>query len=116
LMGADILFFPTAIGDEPAAEELDTSRLWRRAMIGHAVSNVVPVVAANRTGVEGEMPFYGHSFISDERGDLVAELGDGVEGVLDAKFDLALIRKHRATFGFFRDRRPDLYGRLAEDV
>jgi N-carbamoylputrescine amidase len=116
LMGADILFFPTAIGDEPAAEELDTSRLWRRAMIGHAVSNVVPVVAANRTGVEGEMPFYGHSFISDERGDLVAEFGDGVEGVLDAKFDLALIRKHRATFGFFRDRRPDLYGRLAEDV
>ncbi len=116
LMGADILFFPTAIGDEPAAEELDTSRLWRRAMVGHAVSNVVPVVAANRTGVEGEMPFYGHSFIADERGDLVAEFGDGVEGVLDAQFDLALIRKHRATFGFFRDRRPDLYGRLVEDI
>jgi N-carbamoylputrescine amidase len=116
LMGADVLFFPTAIGDEPEAEDLDTSRLWRRAMIGHAVSNVVPVVAANRVGVEGEMSFYGHSFITDERGDFVAEFGDGVEGVLDAVFDLEKVRKHRATFGFFRDRRPQLYGRIAEDV
>ncbi len=116
LMGADILFFPTAIGDEPEAEDLDTSRLWRRAMIGHAVSNVVPVVAANRVGAEGEMNFYGHSFITDERGDFRAEMGNGVEGVLDARFDLAQIRKHRATFGFFRDRRPDLYGRLSTDA
>jgi N-carbamoylputrescine amidase len=116
LMGADVLFFPTAIGDEPEAEGLDTSRLWRRAMIGHAVSNVVPVVAANRVGIEGDMSFYGHSFITDERGDLVAEFGDGAEGVLDAVFDLDMIRKHRATFGFFRDRRPELYGRLVEDV
>ncbi len=116
LMGADILFFPTAIGDEPEAEELDTSRLWRRAMIGHAVSNVVPIVAANRVGVEGDMNFYGHSFIADERGDFVAEMGSGVEGVLDAVFDVGQIRKHRATFGFFRDRRPDMYGRLVKDV
>lgn len=116
LMGADVLFFPTAIGDEPETEDLDTSRLWRRAMIGHAVSNVVPVVAANRVGVEGEMSFYGHSFITDERGDFVTEFGDGVEGVLDAVFDLEKVRKHRATFGFFRDRRPQLYGRIAEDV
>jgi N-carbamoylputrescine amidase len=116
LMGADVLFFPTAIGDEPAAEELDTARLWRRAMIGHAVSNVVPVVAANRVGVEGDMSFYGHSFITDERGDFVADMGDGAQGVLDAAFDLQRVRKHRATFGFFRDRRPDLYGRLVEDV
>lgn len=116
LMGADVLFFPTAIGDEPAAEELDTSRLWRRAMVGHAVSNVVPVVAANRTGREGAMSFYGHSFIADERGDLAAEMGNGEDGVLDAKLDLARIAKHRAAFGFFRDRRPDMYGRLVEDV
>jgi N-carbamoylputrescine amidase len=115
LMGADILFFPTAIGDEPAAEELDTSRLWRRAMIGHAVSNVVPVVAANRIGTEGAMTFYGHSFIANERGDLVAEYGSGDTGVLVAEFDLDAVRKHRATFGFFRDRRPELYGRLVED-
>jgi N-carbamoylputrescine amidase len=116
LMGADILFFPTAIGDEPAAEELDTSRLWRRAMIGHAVSNVVPVVASNRIGREGEMNFYGHSFIANERGDLAADFGAGESGVLTAEFDLAKVRRHRATFGFFRDRRPELYGRLVEDV
>ena len=85
-------------------------------MIGHAVSNVVPVVAANRVGVEGEMSFYGHSFITDERGDFVAEFGDGVEGVLEAVFDLDIVRKHRATFGFFRDRRPLLYGRIVEDI
>jgi N-carbamoylputrescine amidase len=116
LMGADVLLFPTAIGDEPAAEELDTSRLWRRAMIGHAVSNVVPVVASNRIGTEGDMSFYGHSFIVDERGDFVAEYGAGESGVLTVSFDLDRVRKHRATFGFFRDRRPDLYGRLAEDI
>ncbi len=115
LMGADILFFPTAIGEEPAAEELDTSRLWRRAMVGHAVSNVVPVVASNRIGTEGDMNFYGHSFISNERGDLVLEYGATETGVLVAEFDLDLVRKHRAAFGFFRDRRPDLYGRLAQD-
>ena len=116
LMGADVLMFPTAIGDEPAAEDLDTSRLWRRAMVGHSVSNVVPVVASNRTGVEASANFYGHSFITNERGDFIAEFGDGESGVLDAVFDLALIKKHRATFGFFRDRRPEHYGRLVEDI
>ena len=116
LMGADLLMFPTAIGDEPAAEELDTSRLWRRAMIGHAVSNVVPVVASNRIGTEANATFYGHSFITNERGDFVGEFGAGESGVLVAEFDLELVRKHRATFGFFRDRRPDMYGRLVEDV
>jgi N-carbamoylputrescine amidase len=116
LMGADILFFPTAIGEEPAAEELDTSRLWRRAMVGHAVSNVVPVIASNRIGTETAMTFYGHSFIANERGDLVAEFGAAETGVLVAEFDLDLVRKHRAAFGFFRDRRPELYRRLVEDV
>ena len=116
LMGADLLFFPTAIGDEPANEELDTARLWRRAMIGHAVSNVVPVIAANRIGSEGAMSFYGHSFISDERGDYVGEFGATETGVLSASFDLQKIAKHRATFGFFRDRRPQLYTRLVEDI
>lgn len=115
LLGADLLMFPTAIGDEPASEDLDTSRLWRRAMIGHAVSNVVPVVASNRIGNEGAMNFYGHSFIANERGDLVADYGAHESGVLVAEFDLERVRKHRATFGFFRDRRPDLYGRITED-
>jgi N-carbamoylputrescine amidase len=116
LMGADILMFPTAIGDEPAAEDLDTSRLWRRAMIGHAVSNVVPVIASNRIGREDDQTFYGHSFITDERGDFVGEFGAGESGVLVATFNLDEIAKNRAAFGFFRDRRPELYGRLVEDI
>jgi N-carbamoylputrescine amidase len=116
LDGAEILLFPTAIGTEPHDPGLDTSRLWRRAMIGHAVSNVVPVVAANRIGTEGDQHFYGHSFICDERGDILAEFGAQETGVIDAVLDLTQARKHRAAFGFFRDRRPDLYGRLAQDV
>jgi N-carbamoylputrescine amidase len=116
LMGAEILFYPTAIGTEPHDPDLDTSRLWRRAMIGHAVSNVVPVVAANRIGTEHGQRFYGHSFICDERGDILAEFGGDETGVLVATLDLTQAKKHRAAFGFFRDRRPELYGRLVEDV
>jgi len=116
LMGADILFYPTAIGSEPHDPGLDTSRLWRRAMVGHAVANVVPVVAANRIGDECGQAFYGHSFICDERGDILAELGPGATGAIVATLDLDRIKRHRAAFGFFRDRRPELYGRLTEDV
>ena len=116
LMGAEILFYPTAIGTEPHDPDLDTSRLWRRAMIGHAVSNVVPVVAANRIGIEHGQRFYGNSFICDQRGDILAEFGATETGVLTATLDLKQARAHRAAFGFFRDRRPELYGRLAEDV
>lgn len=116
LMGAQLLFFPTAIGSEPHDTSLDTARLWRRAMVGHAVSNVVPVVAANRIGVEHGQTFYGTSFITDERGDIVAELDREEEGVITATFDLARVKRHRAAFGFFRDRRPELYGRLVQDI
>jgi N-carbamoylputrescine amidase len=115
LMGAEILFYPTAIGSEPHDPELDTSRLWRRAMIGHAVSNVVPVVASNRIGNEGGQIFYGNSFICDERGDMMAEFGKDESGVLVATVDVEQAKRHRAAFGFFRDRRPELYGRLVED-
>jgi N-carbamoylputrescine amidase len=116
LMGADALFYPTAIGSEPHDPSLDTARLWRRAMIGHAVSNVIPVVAANRIGTEDGQNFYGMSFICDERGDILAEFGREETGVLMATLDLASARKHRAAFGFFRDRRPELYGRLVQDL
>jgi N-carbamoylputrescine amidase len=121
LMGAEILFYPTAIGSEPHDEGLDTARLWRRAMVGHAVSNVVPVVAANRIGTEGlkdglGQTFYGTSFITDERGDILAELGREEEGVITATLDLDQVKRHRAAFGFFRDRRPELYGRLVQDI
>jgi N-carbamoylputrescine amidase len=85
-------------------------------MVGHAVSNVVPVIAANRIGTECGQHFYGHSFICDERGDILAEFGASEAGVLVATLDLARAKRHRAAFGFFRDRRPELYGRLVEDV
>ncbi|WP_340313054.1 N-carbamoylputrescine amidase [Rhizorhabdus argentea] len=116
LMGAQVLFYPTAIGNEPHDPDLDTSRLWRRAMIGHAVSNVVPIVAANRIGTENGQTFYGHSFICDERGDLLAEFGREETGALVATLDIDLAKRHRAAFGFFRDRRPELYGRLTQDI
>jgi N-carbamoylputrescine amidase len=113
LMGADLLLYPTAIGSEPETPELDTKDPWQRAMIGHAVSNVVPVVASNRVGNEGGQLFYGSSFIANQRGDKVAELGRTEEGIITASFDLAEVRRNRASFGFFRDRRPELYGVLS---
>ena len=120
LKGAEALLYPTAIGSEPYDADLDTSRMWRRAMIGHAVSNCMPVVASNRIGAEGSaeaaQSFYGHSFISDEWGDLVAQFGASEQGVLVATLDLERARRHRAGMGFFRDRRPQLYSRIAEDI
>jgi N-carbamoylputrescine amidase len=113
LQGAEVLFYPTAIGSEPHEPDLDTREPWQRAMIGHAVSNVVPVVAANRTGDEGGQQFYGSSFIADHRGDKVAELGRTEEGVIVASFDLEHLRRTRAGWGFFRDRRPELYAALS---
>ena len=116
LMGAEALFYPTAIGSEPYDADLDTSRMWRRAMQGHAVSNCMPVIAANRIGAEGAAAFYGHSFISDEWGDLTAEYRANETGVLVARLDLARAARHRAGMGFFRDRRPQLSGRIAQDI
>lgn len=121
LMGAELLFYPTAIGSEPYDPDLDTSRMWRRAMQGHAVSNCMPVIAANRIGSEAEhggeaQRFYGHSFITDEWGDIVTEFGGGESGVLTASIDLARAAKHRAGMGFFRDRRPSLYTRICQDI
>ncbi|KUO50808.1 MAG: N-carbamoylputrescine amidase [Sphingomonadales bacterium BRH_c42] len=116
LKGAELLLYPTAIGSEPYDADLDTSRMWRRAMQGHAVSNCMPVVAANRIGKEGDQSFYGHSFICDEWGDVVAELGAGEAGMVLAGLDLDRAAKHRAGMGFFRDRRPQLYSRICEDI
>jgi len=118
LMGAEALLYPTAIGSEPHDASLDTRDPWRRAMQGHAVSNVMPVAAANRIGAEEAAPgkgqnYYGASFICDHRGDVVAQLGREEEGVAVATFDLDFLAKHRAAWGFFRDRRTDLYGPLA---
>ena len=115
LMGAELLLYPTAIGSEPEDPTLDTRRLWQRAMTGHAVANLVPIVAANRVGTEGGQSYYGHSFICDHFGDMLAEIPDSQEGVIVQEVDLAEAAARRAAFGFFRDRRPDLYGRLVRD-
>lgn len=115
LQGADVLFYPTAIGSEPCDAELDTHKQWHRAMQGHAVSNAIPVVASNRIGLEendgAQQKFYGHSFIADHRGELVRSFDERAEGVLVHAFDLAEIERYRADWGFFRDRRTDLYAK-----
>src|SRR5690554_2463576 len=113
LKGADLLLYPTAIGSEPAeAGAIDTQAMWRRAMLGHAVSNIAYVGAANRYGPEGDMQFYGSSFICDPRGEMLADAGRNGELVLTADMDYAWARQFRAGWGFFRDRRPDLYAPL----
>lgn len=112
LQGADVLMYPTAIGAEPQDAGLDTAARWRRAMLGHAVSNVIPIVAANRVGDEEGQVFYGTSFISDQTGEIVADMDRTEHGVISARFDLDEIEKDRAAWGFFRDRRTDLYGDL----
>ncbi|HSN81620.1 MAG TPA: N-carbamoylputrescine amidase [Polyangiales bacterium] len=115
LQGAEVLLYPTAIGSEPSAPADDTKAPWQRAMIGHAVANAMPVAASNRIGREAEMLFYGSSFICNQRGDMVIELGRDEEGVATATFDLEALRRYRANWGFFRDRRPELYDRLTSD-
>jgi N-carbamoylputrescine amidase len=113
LQGADLLLYPTAIGSEPIETGgLDTRDMWQRAMIGHAVSNSCYVAAANRVGTEGDAIFYGSSFVADFTGDKMVEADRESEGVIYADLDFAEARSFRAGFGFFRDRRPDLYGAL----
>jgi N-carbamoylputrescine amidase len=114
LMGADLLFYPTAIGSEPGDPNADTKDPWQRAMIGHSVSNVSPVVAANRVGIEGDQTFYGSSFITDHRGEKISELDRNEEGLAQASVNLDKVRTDRASFGFFRDRRPEFYKILTE--
>ena len=112
LTGAEALLYPTAIGSEPENAELDTQARWRRAMVGHAVSNVIPVAAANRIGDEDGQVFYGSSFICDQGGDALADMTRTEEGFAAATVDLDAMNEERAGWGFFRDRRPDLYGPL----
>jgi N-carbamoylputrescine amidase len=112
LMGAELLLYPTAIGSEPAMPEADNKDPWQRVMIGHAVANSMPVIAANRIGAEDGQTFFGSSFVADARGDKVAELGRDDEGVITAGFDLDALVRRRGEWGFFRDRRPELYGVL----
>ena len=117
LLGADFLLYPTAIGSEPAEVATPNNpAMWQRAMQGHAVSNSTYLGAANRVGTETvenlTQSYYGHSFISDYTGEIVAEFGAEDEGALLHTLHLAEARKFRAGMGFFRDRRPELYGSL----
>lgn len=112
LLGAEAIVYPTAIGAEPQDPTLDTSGAWRRVMQGHAAANRMPVAAANRIGVEAGQRFYGQSFITDESGAVAAELGEAEAGVAVASFKRAELAQARAAWGFFRDRRPDLYDAL----
>ena len=113
LQGADLLLYPTAIGSEVGSQaDNDTADMWRRAMDGHAVCNHVPVAAANRVGTEGDLTFYGTSFIVDHRGRPLAEAGRATTETLFAELDLERARADRAGWGIFRDRRPVLYGDL----
>jgi N-carbamoylputrescine amidase len=115
LQGAEVLFYPTAIGSEPPDPAWDSSGHWQRVMQGHAGANLTPLVAANRigrevgAGGEREITFYGSSFIADPTGDKVEEAGRDDEVVLTHTFDLDAIRQMRHSWGLFRDRRPDLY-------
>ena len=116
LMGADVLLYPTAIGSEPKDPDWDSSEHWARVMQGHAGANLIPVGASNRVGVERgqscDLTFYGSSFLAGPLGEKVVQAGREEETVLTAAFDFDEIRRLRASWGVFRDRRPEHYGPL----
>ncbi len=113
LMGAEVLFFPTAIGSEPQDPDLDSSGHWRRCMQGHAAANMVPVVASNRIGTEtfgaSSITFYGSSFIAGPHGEILAQAGRTDTEIITARLDLAAMAEERRAWGLFRDRRPTAY-------
>ena len=120
LNGAELIFFPTAIGSEPILN-VDSSSHWQRVMMGHGAANIVPIIAANRIGLETVEPciengnqssslnFYGSSFMSDERGEIVVSASRDKEEILYHEYDLDKIREDRLAWGLFRDRRPETY-------
>ncbi|OOM81300.1 N-carbamoylputrescine amidase [Clostridium sp. BL-8] len=113
LMGAEMIFYPTAIGSEPQDGSIDSKDHWQACMLGHAAANLIPVIASNRVGVEededSKITFYGSSFIAGPQGNKVIEAGRSEETVLVAEFDLDELETQRIEWGIFRDRRPDLY-------
>ncbi|MEE2672940.1 MAG: N-carbamoylputrescine amidase [Myxococcota bacterium] len=119
LQDAEIFLYPTAIGDEPLPQPVDSREPWQRVMQGHAAANMIPVVASNRIGTEesaSKLTFYGSSFITDAGGAMLAEAPMDAQAVITASFDLDELRSARAAWGFFRDRRTDLYrGLLSVD-
>jgi N-carbamoylputrescine amidase len=116
LLGAEMLFYPTAIGSEPQDPRLDSRDHWQRVMQGHAGANLMPLVAANRWGHEQgatcDATYYGSSFIAGPTGEKLQEAGRADNACLVQSFDLAAIRRQRDSWGVFRDRRPELYGAI----
>jgi N-carbamoylputrescine amidase len=121
LQGAEMLFYPTAIGSEPPpALPVNSRDHWQRTQQGHAAANLMPVVVSNRIGTERALQdpenlyirFYGSSFIADPTGAKVAEADDEHEAVITASFDLERTAELRNNWFVFRDRRPELYGAL----
>lgn len=125
LAGADVILYPTAIGSEPILD-VDSAGHWQRTMQGHSAANIVPVVAANRYGVEVVSPcaenggqqsalrFYGTSFLTDETGAVLTQAERDGDAVLTASYDFASIRRARMEWGLFRDRRPECYGAICD--
>ncbi|GAY76532.1 N-carbamoylputrescine amidase [Sporolactobacillus inulinus] len=113
LMGAELLFYPTAIGSEPYDASIDSKEHWQACMLGHAASNLIPVIASNRVGTEADgdsqITFYGSSFIAGPQGNKLCEADRTSETTLVAEFDLDKLQELRFEWGIFRDRRPDLY-------
>ncbi len=113
LQGAELLFYPTAIGTEPHDQTISSRNHWQRVQQGHAGTNLMPLIASNRIGREDQddyhINFYGSSFIANQFGEKVAELNETEEGILVQKFDLHKLEHIRTAWGTFRDRRPDLY-------
>ena len=118
--GAELLYYPTAIGSEPILS-VDSMPHWRRVMQGHAAANLMPVIAANRIGTETVEPcpengnqksalrFYGSSFITDGTGEIAVSMDRDSEGVIASEFDLDELMEERLSWGLFRDRRPEVY-------
>tara|TARA_B100001094_G_C18140753_1_gene777732 strand:+ start:786 stop:1640 length:855 start_codon:yes stop_codon:yes gene_type:complete len=118
MQGAEILFYPTAIGSEPQDPDLDSRKHWRNVMIGHAAANQIPIVASNRVGIENEkditIKFYGNSLIIDHVGDVISQMNEEEEGLRSHDFNIEEIRNYRQSWGNFRDRRPDLYKKICD--
>jgi len=116
LMGAELLFYPTAIGSEPHDARITSRDHWQRVQQGHAGANLMPLIASNRIGREEQdgydITFYGSSFIADQFGAKVEEMDETSEGVLVHSFDLDQLEHIRSAWGVFRDRRPNLYGSI----
>lgn len=112
LLGAELIFYPTAIGSEPTLA-IDSMPHWRRCMQGHAAANLIPVIASNRIGEEKQddtgIIFYGSSFITDGTGEIVAQADRTSEEFITASFDLDALAIQRRDWGVFRDRRPEMY-------